>query len=127
MNPIPEPADANLQSVEPLVESADTTIEPAKQRIESAKPNLGAANRDPDKFPDAGTFDVLRKQNRQIAFGYGAHFCLGAPLAREQGAAVLEALLPDLPRLRLKSQVPAWFTGNMSLRTLTKLEVSWST
>jgi cytochrome P450 len=89
--------------------------------------HLGAANRDPDKFPDAGTFDVLRKQNRQIAFGYGAHFCLGAPLAREQGAAVLEALLPDLPRLRLKSQVPAWFTGNMSLRTLTKLEVSWST
>jgi cytochrome P450 len=89
--------------------------------------HLGAANRDPDRFPGAETFDVLRKQNRQIAFGFGAHFCLGAPLAREQAAAVLEAMLPDLTRLQLKSQVPAWSTGNMSLRALTRLDVSWST
>jgi cytochrome P450 len=88
--------------------------------------HLGAANRDPDKFPDAATFDVLRKQNRQIAFGFGAHFCLGAPLAREQGAVVFEALLPDLSRLQLKSPVPDWFMGNMSVRTLNSLEVSWS-
>ena len=89
--------------------------------------HLGAAHRDPDRFPGAETFAVLRKQNRQIAFGFGAHFCLGAPLAREQAAAVLEAMLPDLPRLQLKSQVPAWSTGNMSLRALTRLDVSWST
>jgi cytochrome P450 len=89
--------------------------------------HLGAANRDPTKFDNAGTFDVSRHPNRQLAFGWGAHFCLGAPLARQQGAVVLEAVLPELPRLSLSSAEPAWRTGDMSVRTLKELTVAWTT
>ena len=88
--------------------------------------HLAAANRDEAKFDNASTFDVLRQPNRHLAFGWGAHFCLGAPLAREQGAAVLEALLPELPRIQLRSGAPSWRTGDMSVRTLTELGVSWT-
>jgi cytochrome P450 len=53
-----------------------------------------SANRDESVFgADAGTFDVGRHPNPQVAFGFGHHFCLGASLARLEIAAVLEGLL----------------------------------
>ena len=102
---------------------AGKTIEPG----DSVILHLGGANRDEAKFENANTFDVLRQPNRHLAFGWGAHFCLGAPLAREQAAAVLEAFLPQLPRMELRSAAPEWHEGNMSVRTLKELGVSWST
>jgi cytochrome P450 len=102
---------------------AGKTIEPG----DSVILHLGAANRDEAKFENANTFDVLRQPNRHLAFGWGAHFCLGAPLAREQAAAVLDAFLPQLPRMELRSPVPEWHKGDMSVRTLEQLRVSWST
>ncbi|HEV2462059.1 MAG TPA: cytochrome P450 [Ktedonobacterales bacterium] len=62
---------------------------------------LGAANRDPDQFPDPDRLDVGRAENRHLSFGYGMHFCLGAPLAKLEAEVVLSAVTRRLPQLRL--------------------------
>jgi cytochrome P450 len=56
-----------------------------------------AANRDERKFPDADRFDVRRVIDRQLAFGYGIHFCLGSALARLEGRVALEEVLKRFP------------------------------
>jgi cytochrome P450 len=53
----------------------------------------GAANRDEDRYPDADALDLERSTTRHVAFGFGAHACLGAPLARLEGQIVVERLL----------------------------------
>jgi cytochrome P450 len=58
---------------------------------------LGSANRDERKFPQADRFDVTRNPQEHVAFGYGIHYCLGAPLARLEGRIALESLLFDCP------------------------------
>ncbi|MBI1376402.1 MAG: cytochrome P450 [Frankiales bacterium] len=62
---------------------------------------LGSANRDPEVFADADTFDVGRDPNPHIAFGAGIHFCLGAPLARLEMQQSLPVLAERMPRLEL--------------------------
>jgi cytochrome P450 len=59
---------------------------------------LGSANRDERRFPDPDRFDVERDTRGHVAFGFGAHFCLGASLARLEASAALAALVPELPR-----------------------------
>ena len=83
---------------------------------------MAAANRDPERFPDPDRLDITRKDNRHVAFGWGAHFCFGAPLARIEGQIAFEEMLRRLPNLALEPGILTWRT-NLGLRGLTALPV----
>jgi len=68
---------------------------------------LGAANRDPDVFDRPDELVLERNPNAHVAFGYGIHFCIGAPLARLEGQLALPRLLEQFPRLELAA-APDW-------------------
>jgi cytochrome P450 len=61
----------------------------------------GSANRDDDAFPDPDSFRIDRKPNRHVAFGYGAHLCLGQYLGRLEMRILFEELLPHLKSVEL--------------------------
>jgi cytochrome P450 len=84
---------------------------------------LGAAARDPEVFSDPDTLDITRARPRHLAFGHGAHYCLGAPLARIEGQIAIGTLLARFPALTLA--VPAdqltWNRTGSIVRGLTAL------
>jgi pimeloyl-[acyl-carrier protein] synthase len=83
---------------------------------------LAAANRDPERFLDPDRLDLDRADNRHLAFGWAAHFCFGAPLARMEGRIAFEVLLGRLAGLSLDPAPLAWRT-NSGLRGLVALPV----
>ena len=85
---------------------------------------MGAANRDPERFPDPDRLDITRQDNRHVAFAWGAHFCFGAPLARIEGQTAFEAVLRRMPNLSLAAEKVVW-RENLGLRGLTALPVTF--
>ncbi|MEU5411284.1 cytochrome P450 [Streptomyces clavifer] len=82
---------------------------------------FGSANRDPERFADAGALDLSREDNPHISFGAGIHYCLGAPLARLELAASFGELLRRAPNMRLVAE-PEWNPGYV-IRGLRGLQV----
>lgn len=95
------------------------------QRGERVFPMLIAADRDPAQFSDPDRLDLSRRDNRHIAFGYGIHYCLGAPLARLEGQIALTALLQRFPDLRVQTDGLQW-AQSFILRGLTALPARFS-
>ena len=85
-----------------------------------------SANRDERVFADPFRFDSARDPNPHLAFGFGAHFCLGASLARLELRLLFEELLPRLPDLRLVSDAPPRAVPSNFIRGLLRLEVEFA-
>jgi cytochrome P450 len=84
---------------------------------------LGAANRDPDRFPDPDRIVADRSPNPHVSFGGGIHFCVGAPLARLEMEVALPILFRRLPGLRLAER-PA-YRDAYHFHGLSSLPVEW--
>lgn len=85
--------------------------------------SIGSANHDPDTFENPDQLDLARVPNPHLAFGFGTHFCLGAPLARLEVRLALDALTQRFPGLSLMNDRPVYRT-NPVLRGLTSLDVA---
>lgn len=81
---------------------------------------LGAANRDPESFPNPDNFDISRTGSRHASFGFGSHYCVGAPLGRAVLSITFGKLNQRLPYLRLPKQQLEWHQslGYRGLRSL---------
>jgi cytochrome P450 len=86
---------------------------------------LGSANRDPAQFPDPDEVHIDRRENKHVAFGFGSHFCLGAPLARLEGQIAFEALARRLPEHLTMLDAHPPRLGNAAFRGLESLRVAW--
>src|SRR6266542_450692 len=86
---------------------------------------MAAANRDPERFPDPDRLDITRQDHRHVAFGYGAHYCFGAPLARIEGQIAFEEMIRELPNWSLNGDKLVWRT-NLGLRGLTSLWMNFT-
>jgi cytochrome P450 len=83
--------------------------------------SFGAANRDPRVFDDPEVYEVDRNPSQHIAFGFGAHLCLGAQLTRMEAQGVLRELVTRVSRIELVGQT-RWST-NSSLRGPAQMRV----
>ena len=82
-----------------------------------------AANRDPTAFPEPDRLDIRRNPNLHLGFGFGIHYCLGAPLARVEAQLALTSLIGRFPALAPAGDEPLQWHPTMLSRGLVKLPV----
>src|SRR5205807_4550277 len=87
---------------------------------------MAAGNRDPERFPDPNRFDITRKDNRHLSFGWAAHFCFVAALARIEGQVSFEEIVRRLPDWSLDEGPLVWRT-DLGLRGLRSLHIQFGT
>lgn len=86
-----------------------------------------SASRDEKLTEDAGRLDVTRTPTRHMTFGFGRHFCPGAPVARMEIKVALEVLTRRLPSLRLAPGFTPDYNPNFNVRAMRRLDVEWDT
>ncbi|WP_086819672.1 cytochrome P450 [Allokutzneria sp. NRRL B-24872] len=115
---VPSAIEESLRMLSPFATTARVTAEDVElagrtiPRGQLVLPMLGAANRDPRRFERPQEFDPARDPNPHIAFGRGAHFCLGAPLARLEGRIAVNLLLDRFPAMRTIPGRPPTFMAS---------------
>jgi pimeloyl-[acyl-carrier protein] synthase len=87
---------------------------------------MGAGNRDPERFADPDRLDLGRADNHHLAFGWAAHFCFGAALARMEGQIAFETILRRLTGMTLNTSMPLVWRHNLGLRGLNALPISFT-
>ena len=107
----PELVDSAVEEIlrwtSPVVQFARTVVNDVELHGQKLKAGdtvgvfYPSANRDEDVFDHPYVFDITRKKNHHLAFGHGAHFCMGSNLARVELRAAIRALLPILPEMEL--------------------------
>jgi cytochrome P450 len=113
------PLQRNLRRVVEEVELGGTVLRGGDLLVQL----FGAANRDPAQFGDPERFDITRQPNRHISFGYGIHFCVGAPLARLEAPVAIGTVLHRFPRLALATDTVKW-RPRWPMRSLEALPVT---
>jgi cytochrome P450 len=86
--------------------------------------HMAAANRDPRRFEDADRFLITRPAAKNLSFGHGIHFCLGAHLAGQEVRAAIGGMLPYLDHLEL-TDAPLQRNPTALLNGWQKVELAW--
>ncbi len=113
----------------PLPRLATEDVELGGQHIawgDIVIPVLTSANRDESCFVNAAELDLVRHIDRHVAFGYGMHMCLDAPLARLEGDIAFTTLLKRVPAIRLNMpRASITWHGALNVRGLTSFPVAF--
>jgi cytochrome P450 len=87
--------------------------------------SLGAANHDPEVFDAPDVLDIARDPNPHLGFGFGTHFCMGAPMARLEADIALRRLIARFPKIALEDDAPE-YRPNPVLRGLKRLDLCFA-
>ncbi len=129
---IPCAIEEILRFESPVQAVARTVAEPIEfggeefQKGELIVGLIGAANRDPEVFPDPDRLDVTRERLKPLSFGGGIHFCIGAQLARIEAEVVFSTLLRRMPDMKLTDRATPKWRESFTLRGLTTLPATWT-